>query len=160
MQHMPLPFVRHPHLINQFTSSLVDIPLPYTDPICSLAEALGVAGLTVHRPRHAHTVVITTDSMRRGIGLHASAPLTNAGIHHVVAQCSAHAAAAGAVVVSVRNSAPVAAGDTELLHRLELALHHAGIQLIDFVCVGRGGLYCPRTLINGTDPWSGGTTTG
>jgi hypothetical protein len=136
-----------------FHSSLVDVPRPFIDSISTLVEALGIASLTIPRPRTAGTIAVVTDAQLRGIAMLHLSELTMHSVHEVVARCSHVAGACAVVLVSVRTSTPVQPLDTELLQHLTQVLSHAGIALRDWVIVGEGGLYCPRSLLGLADPW-------
>jgi hypothetical protein len=45
-----------------------------------------------------------------------------------------------------------------LLVHTTRACQSAGFELIDWVVVGSGGLYCPRSLTDAPDPWSASAT--
>jgi hypothetical protein len=136
-----------------FHSSLVDVPRPFIDSISTLVEALGIASLTIPRPRTPGTIAVVTDTQHRGIGMLHLSELSMHSVHEVVARCSHVAGAQAVVLVSVRTSTPVQPLDSELLQRLTQVLSHAGIALRDWVVVGEGGLYCPRSLLGLADPW-------
>ena len=44
--------------------------------------------------------------------------------------------------------------DVEMLHHCAMVTNNAGLQLLDWVVIGRGGLYCPRSIAGMPDPWS------
>lgn len=136
-----------------FHSSLVDVPRPFIDSISTLVEALGIASLTIPRPRTPGTIAVVTDAQHRGIGMLHLSELSMQSVHEVVARCSHVAGAQAVVLVSVRTSTPMQPLDSELLQRLTQALSNAGIALRDWVVVGEGGLYCPRSLVGMADPW-------
>lgn len=136
-----------------FHSSLVDVPRPFIDSISTLVEALGIASLTIPRPRTTGTIAVVTDAQLRGIAMLHLPELAMHSVHEVVARCSHIAGAHAVVLVSVRTSSPVQPRDTELLQHLTQVLSHAGIALRDWVVVGKGGLYCPRSLLGLADPW-------
>jgi len=136
-----------------FHSSLVDVPRPFIDSISTLVEALGIASLTIARPRTSGTIAVVTDAQHRGIAMLHLPELTTNSVHEVVARCSHIAGAHAVVLVSVRTTSPVQPSDIELLQHLIQVLHHAGIALRDWVVAGAGGLYCPRSLVGLADPW-------
>jgi hypothetical protein len=137
-----------------FNASLVDIPRPYIDSIDTLVEALGIACLALEHPLHDHTLALITDNQRRGIGLVRDTPLTHLSIHSIVGQCSQFPDAHSLVLVSVRTSSPINPSDIELLHQFTSVVASAGLYILDWVVVGRGGLYCPRSIAGSPDPWS------
>lgn len=147
-----LPFVFYSGS-SMFQSSLVDVPRPFIDSISTLVEALGIASLTIPRPRTSGTIAVATDAHLRGIAMLHLPELAMHSVHEVVARCSHIAGVHAVVVVSVRTSSPVQPFDTELLQYLTQVLSHAGIALRDWVVVGQGGLYCPRSLLGLADPW-------
>lgn len=135
------------------SSSVIDVPRPLIDPINSLAEALSIVSLAVQRPRRDTTVVLAVDEKRRGIHLFRTNVMSATTAHHIVRECSYVPAIDGVVIVSHRTSAPIAATDKDVWNCSRLTLSAAGISLIDWVIVGAGGLYCPRTLSGVSDPW-------
>ena len=71
----------------------------------------------------------------------------------LIAQCAipnAHSI----VLVSVRTTSPIQYGDVDMLHHCAMVTNNAGLQLLDWVIIGRGGLYCPRSIAGMPDPWS------
>ena len=135
-------------------ASLVDIPRPYVDSIYTLAEALGVASLALEHPLRAHTCALITDQQRRGLGLIRDRALNENTIHDIVGQCSRIPNAHSIVLVSVRTVSPIQYGDIDMLHQCAMEADNAGLQLLDWVIVGRGGLYCPRSITDMPDPWA------
>ena len=85
-------------------------------------------------------------------------PLTTRSIHSVVAHCSDMPSTASVVIVSSRRGTPIAPSDIPLLHICTGTLSAAGIRLFDWVVIGTGGLYCPRTVAGVPDPWPESTT--
>ena len=140
------------------TSSVIDIPRPLIDPITSLVEALSVVSLALTRPRRNSTTVLVLDNQRRGIHLFRTPPLNKQSLHRIVHECSQVPLVDGIVITSVRTTSPVSPCDTETLTNSVHTLSAAGIQLVDWVVIGAGGLYCPRTLMNLPDPWPYGST--
>lgn len=135
-------------------ASLVDIPRPYIDSISTLIEALGVACLGLERPLATHTLALITDQLHRGLGLIRDNPLDHQSIHSVVGQCSQFPDAHSIVLVSVRTQSPIHPGDSELLQHFASVATNAGLHLLDWVVIGRGGLYCPRSIAGISDPWA------
>lgn len=139
-------------------SCIIDIPRPLIDPVTSLAEVLGIVSLALRRPRQNNSTVLVMDKQRRGVHLFHTAPLSTQTVHHIVRECSHVALAHGIVIVSSRTTPPLSFGDESLLHTSSHILTAAGIQLIDWAVIGYGGMYCPRTLCGGADPWPYGST--
>lgn len=135
-------------------ASLLDIPQPFIDPIGSLVEALGIACLSIPRPQTAHTIAIVTDAQRRCIALMRFPTLTESSIHTIVGRTSLLPDARSLVLISVRSCTPICSTDPELLHRCTLITENAGLHLLDWAVIGIGGVYCPRSLTESTDPWS------
>lgn len=141
-----------------FASTLLDVPRPYIDPIYSLVEALGVACLALRRPVVDSTITLVLDSQRRGIHLFPSTPLTQSTMHHIIGHVSSVPNAHGVVVISTRTTTPISPQDTTLLLHTTRACQSAGFELIDWVVLGSGGLYCPRSLTDAPDPWLASAT--
>ena len=141
-----------------FASTLLDVPRPYIDPIYSLVEALGVACLALRRPVVNSTITLVLDKQRRGIHLFPSTSLTQSTIHHIIGHVSAVPNASGVVIISTRTVAPISPHDSTLLIHATVACQSAGIELVDWVIVGSGGLYCPRSLTDSPDPWLASAT--
>ena len=135
-------------------ASLLDIPRPFIDPIDTLVEALGVACLSIPRPLVPHTVVLIADSQRRCVAMLHCSSLDESSIHRIVGHCAHIPDAHYAILVSVRNTPPISLTDLELLQHCTNVMASAGLQLFDWVVVGAGGLYCPRSLTGSSDPWS------
>ncbi|MEI6199379.1 MAG: hypothetical protein WCP83_05530 [Actinomycetota bacterium] len=135
-------------------ASLVDIPRPFIDSIYTLAEALGVACLALEHPLKPHTLALVTDQQRRGLGLVRDASLDHQSIHNIVGACSHIPLAHSVVLVSVRTQSPINPSDNELLRHVSTVAANAGLHLLDWVVVGRGGLYCPRSIADMPDPWA------
>lgn len=134
-------------------ASLIDIPRPFIDPINTFVEALGVASMTMQRPRSESTVALLLDKQRRGLAMFRIPPLSSQSVHSVVAHCSEMPSTTSVVLVSTRIGIPVVPADIALLHLCTNTLAAAGIRLFDWAVVGAGGLYCPRTLAGVPDPW-------
>lgn len=135
------------------TSSVVDLPRPFIDPVESAAQALAVASLVARRPRTDLTHALVLDRLRRGLGIVALPALGEHSVHDLVGACCSVPGADSVVAVSTRTGVPVRSGDAELLGRLSFALAAAGLSLLDWIVCGRGGAYCPRTVIGAPDPW-------
>jgi hypothetical protein len=138
-------------------ASLIDIPRPFIDPINTIVEALGVASMTLQRPRVNSTVALLLDTRRRGLAMFRVPPLSSQSIHAVVAHCSEMPSTASVVLVSSRVGSPVIPADIALLHICTGTLAAAGFCLFDWAVIGRGGVYCPRTLAGVPDPWPDAT---
>lgn len=141
-----------------FTSSVLDVPRPLVDPITSLVEALSVISLAMQRPRTSSTVVLALDKHRCGLHLFRMNSITPTSFHHIVRECSTIPFVDGVVVVSHRRTRPFSESDESLLFVGTRTLRAAGIHLIDWVVVGAGGMYCPRSLCGVPDPWPYGST--
>ena len=134
-------------------ASLIDVPRPFLDPINTFVEALGVASMAMQRPRRDSTIALLLDSSRRGLAMFRVPPLTSRSIHDVIAHCSEMPSTASVVLFSSRQGIPVKPADIPLLHICTNTLAAAGFELFDWAVIGRGGLYCPRTLAGVPDPW-------
>ena len=137
-----------------FSSSLVDVPRPFIDPVHSLIEALGVANLVFQRPRRSSTVVLTLDAQQRGLQLNRFNPLSPRVFHDIVADVSHLNHAHSVVVFSSRTTTPIDITDLELFDIGNTVFASAGLRWLDWVVIGVGGLYCPRTLLDQPDPWA------
>jgi hypothetical protein len=104
------------------------------------------------------TITLVLDNERRGIHLFPSTPLTQSTIHHIIGHVSSLPNAHGVVIISTRTTAPIQPHDSILLVHTTVACQSAGFELIDWVVVGSGGLYCPRSLTDAPDPWSASAT--
>jgi hypothetical protein len=104
------------------------------------------------------TITLVLDNERRGIHLFPSTPLTQSTIHHIIGHVSSLPNAHGVVIISTRTTAPIQPHDLILLVHTTVACQSAGFELIDWVVVGSGGLYCPRSLTDAPDPWSASAT--
>lgn len=142
----------------QLSSSILDVPRPFIDPITSLLDALSVVSLSLRRPRRNDTVVLALDAQRRGLHLFRTVPMCAEALHRIVSQCSVVSGIHGVVITSVRNRSPLEASDQQLIVTARHTLSAAGIELVDWVVLGAGGLYCPRTLCGMPDPWPYGNT--
>ena len=141
-----------------FTSSLLDIPRPFIDPITSLVQAVGLFSLAVHRPRCNESLVLCLDSQLRGVHMFEAPELSAATIHHIVCHASTITATSSLVVCSIRMATPIHPDDSRLWSHCKTVLHHAGLLLHDWIVIGHGGLYCPRTLSDEDNPWPHGST--
>jgi hypothetical protein len=104
------------------------------------------------------TITLVLDNERRGIHLFPSTSLTQSTIHHIIGHVSSLPNAHGVVIISTRTTAPIQPHDSTLLVHTTVACRSAGFELIDWVVVGSGGLYCPRSLTDTPDPWSASAT--
>lgn len=140
-----------------FSSSLVDVPRPYIDPVCSAVEALGVASLVFSRPRQISTISIVMDKQRRGLHLNRGPELSMTSLHEFVADASRVEGSHNVVLVTSRITSPLCKEDVNLLDFGQTLFAHAGLHLLDWIVVGNGGLYFPRSLTNAPDPWPSST---
>ena len=140
-----------------FSTSVLDVPRPLIDPVSSLVEALSVATLALRRPRRPDTIVLGLDTQRRGVHLFRTQPLQHTTCHHIVRECSHHSAIHSVVIFSIRPTTPVCLADTTMLHSMTRTLTAAGIHLFDWMVIGSGGVYCPRSLTGAADPWPQGS---
>lgn len=148
-----------------FNSTLVDVPRPHLDPVCTLQEALAIVSLAARHPLATDTVLLQLDDKKRGVALsritcttpqpghHGSHDTSRAMVRNVVEECTASQQTVHAFVVTFRSASPVGAGDVAVLHHLDSSLRSAGFHLLDWVVVGRGGFWCPRVLTDAPDPW-------
>lgn len=139
-----------------FTSSLLDIPRPFIDPITTLVQALGLFSLAAHRPRRVESLVLCLDSQSRGIHMFGAPEISGSAMHHIVSHASSIPATSSLVVCSIRSTAPIHPDDIHMWSHCHSVLHHAGLHLRDWIVVGHGGLYCPRTLSHHDNPWPHG----
>lgn len=137
-----------------FTSSLLDVPRPFVDAVSSATEALGIAGLIFERPRRDCTIVLVLDAMRRGIHLNRFAPLSLHTVHEIIADCSDLPSPSGLVIISSRTSSHSPHQDRELLNLSHTMLHHAGLELLEWIVTGPGEIYCPGIWASTSGPWS------
>ena len=122
-------------------ASLLDIPRPFIDPIDSLVEAVGIVSLAIERPIRHCTYALVLDAQRRGLGLLHAGPVSLITAHFLIGRISEIPAAESVMLVTTRTDTCVQPGDEELLQMLQHTFSHAGITLLDWVSVGRGGLY-------------------
>ena len=137
----------------QLSSSILDVPRPLIDPIRSLLDALSIISLGLRRPRQNDTMILALDAQRRGLHLFRSHEMSAEALHHIIGQCSVVSGIHGIVVASIRTALPLLASDQQLMFTAQHTLSAAGIELIDWVVIGVGGLYCPRTVSGLPDPW-------
>ena len=138
-----------------FSSTVIDIPRPFVDPVESVVQALTIASLVTRRPRRGSTLALILDSRRRGLGVVAAPRVDRTTIHSLVGACCDIPRADSIVVVSVRRGIPVRATDVELHARMSFALAAAGFTLLDWIVACRGSAYCPRIVVGAPDPWTG-----
>lgn len=138
---------------HMFSSSLIDIPRPFIDPIHSLVKALGITSMVMQRPRTASTIVLVVDQERRGLHLNRFAPLTHGVFHDIVSDVSRLDNAHGVMLCSVRSTSPIHSSDLDLWQCGHTVFNNAGLEFVDWCVVGTGGYYCPRSLIGSPDPW-------
>lgn len=135
------------------TSSLIDVPRPYIDPIDSLVEALGVTSLALTRPLRDRTILLAMDDHRRGLGMVASGELSPIVVHHLIGAMCRIPGATSAFLVSTRGRELIRPLDVTDLLSHTAAMGNAGVRLHDWVVIGRGGFYCPRSMAGIADPW-------
>lgn len=92
------------------------------------------------------------------VGLAQCEPLSSSVVHKLIGQVALNPEASSAVLISLREHTPHHHGDEVLLQHMKTVFEHSGIVLRDWVVMGRGGLYCPRSLLNEPDPWPYSTT--
>lgn len=139
-------------------ATLIDVPRPFLDPIDSLVEALGVVALAIPRPLRTGTFLLAMDSRRCGLGLIRTDEAAPSVVHNLVGHVCRIPGASRVVIVSLRDRDLIRACDADDLSRQTKVMNDAGLVLHDWVVVGRGGLYCPRSLAGVIDPWAPGTT--
>ena len=120
-----------------------------------VVDSAGTGGWHVGNPADRR---IRAAAERRGIHLFPSTPLTQSTIHHIIGHVSSLPNAHGVVIISTRTTTPIQPHDSTLLIHTTVACRSAGFELIDWVVVGSGGLYCPRSLTDAPDPWSASAT--
>lgn len=131
--------------LSTFQSTLLDVPRAHLDPIDSLLEALSVLALAVERPLQDSTTAVLLDTHRRGVSLiRTRQPLRDAA-HLIIGEASRIGNVQYVVVVSERSHSSTAPADLDDYRAISQLFSHAGISLIEWVVLGRGGLYCPRT---------------
>lgn len=140
-----------------FSASVLDVPRPLIDPVSSLVEALSIATLAFRRPLRSDTIVLGLDTRRRGVHLFRTQPLQHTTCHEIVRECSQHSAIHSVVIFSIRDTFPVHLDDTVMLQKTAHTMNAAGLHLFDWVVIGSGGVYCPRSLSGDTDPWPQGS---
>lgn len=142
---------------SSFTSTLLDIPRAHIDPIDSLIEALSVVAMTTERPLRQSTTSLFLDSERRGVGLSRTYKQSRDAVHHVISEASRlHTRlqnVESVVVVSTRDRHTVEYADGDEFLSMTQLLSHAGITLVEWVVIGRGGVYCPRSLTDAPSLW-------
>lgn len=144
-----------------FDSTLVDVPRPHLDPVCTFQEALAIVSLAARHPLSADTVVLQLDRRMRGVALTrltsgSTTPTHDPGrdlARSVVEHCAANHDTAHAFVVSFRPWSPITAADASTYTHLSSSLASAGFHLLDWTVVGRGGFWCPRVLVDAPNPW-------
>lgn len=137
-----------------FDASLLDVPRPFIDPIHSLLEAVGISSLVVQRPLQDRTYALVLDEQRRGLGILQANALSVVSAHFLIGRLSDIPRAHAVVLVSTRTQPCMQPGDQDLLALLNSTFNHAGITIHDWVVMGRGGYYCPRSLTETPDPWA------
>lgn len=137
-----------------FTSTLLDIPRAHIDPIDTLVEALSVVALATERPLCQSTTSLFLDSQRRGIGLTRTYKHSRDAVHHIISEASRVHMVESVFVVSTRPRHTVEYADGDQFLAMTQLFSHAGITLVDWVVIGRGGLYCPRSLTDTPSPWA------
>lgn len=140
--------------LSPFNSTLLDVPRAHVDPIHSLVEALSVIALAVERPLHDSITALLLDAHHRGISLiKTSKPLRNAA-HLIIGEASQLQTAQYVVLATTRPRQSVAFADGDDYLAITQLFSHAGIPLIEWVVLGRGGLYCPRSLTDMPSRWN------
>ncbi len=134
------------------------VPRAHVDPLTSIADVLAITELAITRPLCPETVVLFLDSERRGCGLSVVSGTASPDAVLDVAECLAGAAqdidsVDGIVLVSVRPGDTLAPGDVERWHELRLVVADHGLELIDWIVLGRQGPELPRAVVDPADPW-------
>ena len=134
------------------------VPRARLDPLVRLTDVLAIVELAVARPLQHETLAIFTDSQRRGCGVSVVSGTTSADAVFDVAASLAMVAQEideidGVVLVSVRPGEGVAAGDIERWNELRLLVADHGLELIDWIVLGRHGPEMPRAVLGAADPW-------
>ncbi|MSZ16325.1 MAG: hypothetical protein F2618_01525 [Actinobacteria bacterium] len=140
-----------------FSTSVLDVPRPLIDPITSLVEALSVAALALPRPRNNGTIVLCMDQQQRGVHLFRTSYISRTTIHHIVRECCHVSSLHSVVLFSIRSVPPICPNDPFVLENITNTLNAAGLHLHDWVVIGAGGMYCPRSLVDPVDPWRHGS---
>lgn len=136
-----------------FPLTLLDVPRAHIDPIHSLLEALSVVALSLERPRHHSLTALVCNSHMCGVGLvRTHAPFRHA-LHRIISDASQIADARAVVLVTTRPGATVAFEDGDDYVSASQLFAHAGITLVEWVVIGRGGMYCPRVLTDEPSRW-------
>lgn len=135
------------------TTPFFTIPRPYLDPIGSLLEVVSIACLALARPLCNDTIVLSLNAELCAVGLMRCDPLSTSVVHNIIGQVALNSEVSSVVLVSQRQHTPHQHHDESLLQYMETVFSNSGIALKDWVVIGRGGLYCPRSLLNESDPW-------
>lgn len=135
------------------------VPRARLDPLVRLTDALAIVELAISRPLQHETVAIFVDAQRRGCGVSVVTGTRSADAVLDVAACLAAAAQEipevdGVVLVSVRPGEGVAADDIERWSELLLLVADHGLELVDWIVLGRHGPELPRAVLGGDDPWA------
>lgn len=99
-------------------------------------------------------MTLVLDEQRRGLHLFQSPQITGTSIHNLIGTASLVPHAHSIVMVSIHTSHTMDVHDTELLDNVTTTCAYAGLGLLDWVVIGTGGYYCPRSLAGSPDPWS------
>ena len=139
-----------------FPSTLLDVPRAHIDPIHSLLEALSVVALSIERPLHHSMTALVCNSQRCGVGLIRTRLPFHHAVHHVISEASHIPDAQAVVLVTTRPQPTVEYVDGDDFLLASQLFTHAGITLIEWVVLGRGGMYCPRVLTDEPSRWTTG----
>ena len=139
-----------------FPSTLLDVPRAHIDPIDSLLEALSVVALSIERPLQHSMTALVCNSQRCGVGLIRTRRPFHHAVHHVISEASHIPDARAVVLVTTRPQSTVEYVDGDNFLLASQLFTHAGITLIEWVVLGRGGMYCPRVLTDEPSRWTTG----
>jgi hypothetical protein len=139
-------------------SAFPHVPRARLDPLTGIIDVLAVVELAVTRPLAAETVALFLDAARRGCGLTVVTGTAAADAVLEVASCLSQAVAEideidSVVLTSIRPGGSLMPGDVERWSELRLLVADHGIDLLDWIVVGRQGPELPRALAGGVDPW-------
>lgn len=137
-----------------FPSTLLEVPRAHIDPIRSLAEALSVVALAVERPLRNSITALILNSHKCGVGLIRTHFPHRTAMHHIISEASQIPDSQCVVLVTTRPRSTVEYIDGDDFMFASQLFAHAGLTLIEWVVLGRGGMYCPRVVTDEPSRWS------
>lgn len=136
-----------------FSTTLLDVPRAHIDPIRSLLEALSVVALSIQRPLDHSLTALLLNAEWCGVGLERTCRSFRPAMHHVISAASEVPNVQFAVLASTRPRSTVQYVDGDNFLFASQLFAHAGITLVEWVILGRGGMYCPRVLTDEPSRW-------